>query len=95
MASPLHLQGGFQLTQQNGATSAALRWRSSAPCFIPETGFDPPAGYPLHFFPTAPSLILESSYSQHVALALGGASFVVTPTGAPPAYDATRMFLMF
>ena len=96
MASPLHLKGGFQLTQQTSETSAALRWVRHAPSFISEAGFDPPAGYPLHFREQAPGVTIETVYTQHISLELVGGSLVVIPSGVlPPAYNATRMFLMF
>lgn len=96
MASPLHLHGGFQLTQQNPGTSAALRWRRVSPTFISETGYTPPAGYPLHFKRRSPSTALDVVLAQHISMHFGSQSLVLIPEGAePPTYNATRMFLMF
>mgnify|MGYP000884237798 CR=1 FL=1 len=96
MTSPLHVNGGLQLTESNSATSASLKLIKKAFEFINQ-GVSPSSVFPANLYLKSESykVTIETGYSLHITLQLGNNSYAFTGNYTPSTYDATRMFLAF
>lgn len=96
MTSPLNFSGGFQLTESNSATSASLKLKREPFSFINQ-GASPSSPFPANLYLKSDSFrtLVDTGYSNHIALQFGGKNLAFTGDYTPSTYDATRMFLAF